>query len=136
MTIRAAGLPDLSRISEIQAASPEAAQWMPAGYLEHDCRVAVSEKNLIGFLVARQVAPGERELLNLAVDPAERRRGVARALLLDALTAWPGTWFLEVRASNRAAIQLYEWAGFRLVGRRGGYYVGPAEDAIVMRFFS
>ena len=47
-----------------------------------------------------------------------------------------GAWFLEVRASNAAAIQLYESAGFHRAGRRPDYYADPAEDAIVMRFFS
>ncbi len=136
MTIRAATAEDLSRIAEIQAVSPEAAQWEPFSYLEHDCRVAICEGSLLGFVVARLVAPGECELLNLAVEPAARRKGIARSLLLEAIAGAPGAWFLEVRASNRAAIQLYESAGFRAVARRPGYYRDPAEDAIVMRFFS
>jgi len=89
-----------------------------------------------GFLVMREVAPGEREILNLAVDPAERRTGIARGLVGDALARAKGAWFLEVRASNSAAIQLYESAGFKRAGRRPDYYREPAEDAIVMRFFS
>jgi ribosomal-protein-alanine N-acetyltransferase len=82
------------------------------------------------------VAPGESEILNLAVDPGERRSGVARALLNEALAGAPGAWFLEVRASNAAAIRLYEQAGFERAGRRDGYYREPAEEALVMRFFS
>ena len=99
-----------------------------------------------GFLVTREVAPGEREILNLAVDPAERRTGIARGLVQnalargqaeDALKRVRGAWFLEVRASNAAAIRLYESAGFhaRRIAAQN-YYYEPAEDAIVMRFFS
>jgi len=136
MKIRAVRLADLAAIAAIQAASPEASQWNPADYLKHDCRVAEVKGCVAGFLVIREVGPDEREILNLAVDPAERRTGIARGLLADALASAPGSWFLEVRASNAAAIQLYESAGFQIAGRRSGYYREPAEEAIVMRFFS
>jgi ribosomal-protein-alanine N-acetyltransferase len=136
VTIRAANAADLDSIAAIQGASPEAAQWSPADYLKHDCLVAEVKGCVAGFLVAREVGPGEREILNLAVDPAERRTGIARGLLADALGHAKCTWFLEVRASNAAAIRLYETAGFEIAGRRSGYYQEPAEEAIVMRIFS
>ena len=136
MTIRTARLADLAVIAAIQAASPEAAQWDPVDYLKHDCRVGEVNGCVAGYLVTREVGPGEREILNLAVDPAERRTGIARGLVADALARAKGAWFLEVRASNAAAIGLYESAGFHGAGRRPEYYYEPAEDAIVMRFFS
>jgi len=134
--IRTARLADLAAIAAIQDASPEAAQWNPADYLKHDCRVCEVKSCVAGFLATRLVGPGEREILNLAVDPAERRCGVARGLLGDALARDKCKWFLEVRASNTAAIRLYESAGFELAGRRPDYYREPVEEAIVMRFFS
>ena len=75
MKVRAATPEDLAAIAEIQALSPEASQWEPESYLNYDCTVATG-KRVIGFLVTRQTAPGEREILNLAVDPSQRRRGV------------------------------------------------------------
>ena len=91
---------------------------------------------LVGYVFCREVA-GESELLNLAVDPDARRGGVGRILLAAALdwAAARGTHetFLEVRASNAAAITLYEGAGFRAVGRRPDYYQRPSEDAILFR---
>jgi ribosomal-protein-alanine N-acetyltransferase len=136
VTIRSARFADLAAIAAIQAASPEAAQWSPPDYLKHDCLVAEVEGGIAGFLVTRQAGPDELEILNLAVEPAKRRRGIARRLLDDALAGCKGAWFLEVRASNGVAIQLYESAGFHHAGRRPDYYYEPAEDAIVMRFFS
>jgi ribosomal-protein-alanine N-acetyltransferase len=136
MTIRTATAGDLAAISAIQVASPEAAQWDPAAYLGHDCLVGEINGRVVGFLVTRRVAPRESEILNLAVDPGERRSGVARELLRDALARVQSAWFLEVRASNQAAIRLYERAGFACAGRRSGYYREPAEEAIVMRFDS
>ena len=140
VTIRPATPDDLEAIAAIQAASPEASQWNPADYLDHDCRVAIVDERVTGFLASRRVAPDEREILNVAVDPAHRRKGVARALLMheleQELARGRGRWFLEVRASNVAAIHLYETAGFERCGSRPGYYQQPGEEAIVMRFFS
>jgi [ribosomal protein S18]-alanine N-acetyltransferase len=136
VNIRPATAEDLLAIAAIQAASPEAAQWDPASYLDHDCRVAVAGGLVLGFLVVRQTTSGENEILNLAVDPAARRAGVARGLLGDALARARGRWFLEVRASNAAGLRLYEAAGFERAGRRPGYYREPSEEAIVMSFFS
>jgi len=90
---------------------------------------------LVGYTLLALVA-GEGEILNLAVDPALRRRGIGRHLLhaaLDLLRAAGTTSvFLEVRQSNRAAIQLYAKAGFRSVSIRRGYYRNPTEHAVTM----
>jgi ribosomal-protein-alanine N-acetyltransferase len=136
IAIRGARFTDLAVIDAIQAASPEAVRWSPTDYLKHNCRVCEVNGCVAGFLVCREVGPGEHEILNLAVDPAERRNGIARGLLTDVLGSAKGSWFLEVRSSNAAAIQLYESAGFLRTGTRKNYYYEPAEDGIVMRFFS
>jgi ribosomal-protein-alanine acetyltransferase len=138
LQLRAARQKDLDRIAEIQGASPQAAQWKPHGYLDHDCAVAIPVEGggVVGFLASRQTAPGEREILNLAVDPEYRRRGIALRLLEAELERGQGSWFLEVRESNTAAIRLYESAGFAASGTRNKYYSDPVEAAIVMRFFS
>lgn len=90
------------------------------------------------FLVGRAIA-GESEVLTLAVNPAGRRRGLARGLLDAAAEVAQETgaevMFLEVAADNDAAIGLYEGAGFVRAGARRGYYKGPdgPVDAVVMR---
>jgi len=132
MTIRLAARADLDAIASLLGPST----WKPADFLAHNCRVAVVDERVAGFLVSREVAPGEREILYLAVDPPYRRRGIARELLRDELARSGRAWFLEVRESNVAAIKLYESAGFRHAGRRPQYYSAPLETAIVMRFFS
>lgn len=121
---------DLVRVAIIQQASPEAASWEPAEYLKYRCVVAECGGEVAGFAVVHEVAPGEIELLNLAVLPSLRRQGVGRALI----GAFPAgsDIYLEVRESNRIAQELYLSTGFRLIGRRPGYYEGPTEDAIVM----
>ncbi|WP_447977128.1 ribosomal protein S18-alanine N-acetyltransferase [Candidatus Nitrospira bockiana] len=78
----------------------------------------------------------ELRMMNLAVTPAARRQGIARRLLSEALemgrTAGVHRALLEVRASNRAAQNLYEQAGFRRTGARPRYYSNPVEDAVLM----
>jgi len=136
LQVRTATQADLPAIAAIQAASPEASQWDPASHLGYDCVVAEAEGAVVGFLVTRQVAPGEREILNLAVHPSHRRQGVARRLLKITLESGPGMWFLEVRASNFGAISLYKTMGFWHAGQRNGYYHDPPEPAIVMKIDS
>ncbi|UDJ86171.1 ribosomal protein S18-alanine N-acetyltransferase [Erwinia amylovora] len=85
-----------------------------------------------------QVVLDEATLFNLAVDPAFQRRGLGRELLrhlIDELKQRSVmTLWLEVRASNRSAIALYEQLNFNEVSVRRHYYptAGGEEDAIIM----
>lgn len=78
------------------------------------------------------------DIVNLAVAPHSRRRGLGRALLRSVLDHAAGAGvesvFLEVRESHTGARRLYEGAGFRESQRRRGFYLDPVEDAILMRF--
>ena len=134
--IRPGGVNDLPAIAAIQAASPEAAQWRPADYLAHRLLVAERSSEVIGFVVARPVADGEFEVLNLAVVPHCRRQGVSGELLEALFQECSGTFFLEVRESNLAAQIFYKSIGFQQVTRRADYYQSPPEAAIVMKFHS
>jgi ribosomal-protein-alanine N-acetyltransferase len=91
---------------------------------------------IVAYALARWVAE-TAELLNLAVAPAHRRRGIARALLdrvLEDLRAQGvGEVYLEVRESNAPARRLYETRGFRVAGMRRAYYRHPTEDALLLR---
>ncbi len=127
---------DREAVAAIQRASPEAAQWEPDGYTAYDFRVAVEDQSVAGFLVARRVAEGESELLNLAVEPRFRRRGIARELLRALRADNSDTLYLEVRESNETARKFYKSMGFREVSVRPGYYTSPAEAAIVMKLCS
>jgi ribosomal-protein-alanine N-acetyltransferase len=131
--IRRAAAADLPAIREIQKASPDAAQWDPGGYEVH---VADLDGRVIGFLVSRAVAAEEVEILNLAVAPGYRRRGVARELLRALLKDVRGDVFLEVREANQAAQKFYQALGFQEVGRRNSYYENPPDHCIVMKFHS
>jgi ribosomal-protein-alanine N-acetyltransferase len=78
----------------------------------------------------------EVHINNFAVHPAWRRRGIGRALLAhvlgEAARLGAPRATLEVRASNRAAIALYEGGGFVRGGVRRAYYTHPVEDALIL----
>ena len=97
---------------------------------------AEASKAIGGYVVAFDAAD-EGEILNLAVAPAGRRRGLGRALvqqILAALTTRGAQQiYLEVRESNAPARALYAAHGFKELGRRKQYYRRPVEDAIVLR---
>lgn len=99
----------------------------------------VEDDGPVGMILCRAAA-GEVEILTLAVDPAVRRRGVARALIAAALDAaraqGADAAFLEVAVDNDAALALYARLGFQAAGVRPGYYDrGPLgrADARIMR---
>ncbi|HUJ22343.1 MAG TPA: ribosomal protein S18-alanine N-acetyltransferase [Bryobacteraceae bacterium] len=134
--IRPATESDLDEIWRIQSASLPAVNWNPADYLRQQCLVAAWKERLAGFAVARHTGPDEMEILNVAVDPPFRRRGVARSLIQQLLAEYRGAVFLEVRQSNLPARKLYHSLGFEAVAVRQDYYDAPAESAIVMKFHS
>ena len=97
--------------------------------------VAAVDGNVVGYAVVWYVLH-EAELGNLAVASGWRRRGLGRLLLDWVLEVARGRGveriYLEVRASNLGAQQLYERRGFQFVGVRRRYYRAPVEDARVM----
>jgi [ribosomal protein S18]-alanine N-acetyltransferase len=136
---------DVAAVTAIEAGA-HVAPWTAGNFrdaLAAGYGAAVGEAN--ASIVAYGVlmfAPGEAQLLNLTVVGALRRRGIGRELLRRFLTSaaelGADQCFLEVRASNAAAISLYAAEGFVPVARRAGYYPashpGEArEDALVLR---
>jgi ribosomal-protein-alanine N-acetyltransferase len=99
------------------------------------CYVVREDGRLIGYICLWEVAD-EVHITNIAVHPDLRRRGVGRSLLSavldDARQRKLRLVVLEVRPSNAEALGLYESFGFRVVGRRRGYYYDTGEDALVM----
>jgi ribosomal-protein-alanine N-acetyltransferase len=106
-----------------------------AGY---QLQALMGDDTLLGYFVAMEGVE-EVHLLNITVAPEFQGQGWAR-LMLDALALWSrgqgARWlWLEVRASNARAMQVYQAYGYRRVGERKNYY--PAdhnrrEDAVVM----
>ena len=98
--------------------------------------VAVDSEKVVGY-VGSQTVIDMTDMMNIAVHPDFRRRGVAKMLverLVDALKDRQSRCLmLEVRASNAPATALYEKLGFQQVGLRKNYYRNPKEDALILR---
>jgi ribosomal-protein-alanine N-acetyltransferase len=97
------------------------------------CLAAIEDSRIIGYLICARYAD-VMHLMNIAVDPAARRRGVATALLEQMIerAGREQSYTLEVRPSNAGAIALYERFGFRSAGTRRRYYRDTGEDAVIM----
>ena len=117
--------------------------WSRANFIDalhsgYQAQMLTANGHLLGYFVAMK-GVDEVHLLNITVAPEYQRQGWAR-VLLDALAIWSrgqgAEWlWLEVRASNARALQIYETHGYRRVGQRKGYYPGhngQREDAVVM----
>ena len=138
-------LPDILQIEEACFSAPWTRKMLEA---------ELSGNPFAHFLLAKQVPPCEAgsssivgylcfwvvfeevRLMNLAVIESIRRKGVARALVAQALEVGLAQAakcaVLEVRASNHAAHALYRSLGFRDVTIRPTYYTNPIEDALLM----
>ena len=98
--------------------------------------VAVEDDRVIGY-IGSQTSIDETDVMNVAVRPDCRRRGIAEALIVELVAKLKEkgshALMLEVRASNVPAISLYEKLGFLQVGCRKNYYRNPREDALILR---
>ena len=98
--------------------------------------VATDEDRVAGY-IGSQTVMDETDMMNVAVHPDFRRKGIAEALvnaLVENLQRMGSHCLtLEVRASNVPAIALYEKLGFSEIGRRKNYYRNPREDALILR---
>lgn len=144
--IRQAGITDVRSLCEIEKLSfpaPWSLWCFLAEYANSKSTILVAGPpppepwEIWGYLVYWLLAD-EMHLLNLAVHPAHRRRGIARLLLTTALarahSQGAAVVWLEVRPSNRAALALYQSFGFEEVGIRPGYYADNGEDALIYAF--
>jgi [ribosomal protein S18]-alanine N-acetyltransferase len=98
------------------------------------CLAALDHGVIVGYLVCSRYDT-VWHLMNVAIEPARQREGIASTLLerLFEQADRPNEQYtLEVRTSNDGAIRLYERFGFRAAGRRRAYYHDNREDALIM----
>lgn len=142
LIIRPMAEADLTSVLDIESAS-FSVPWTPAtfrgllGRPDAHLRVAEDDEGRIVGYAAVWIVLDQAELGDIAVERGFRGRGIGTRLLehVFALVRDRGVreLYLEVRVSNEGARRLYERHGFRLVGRRPGYYSRPTEDALVLR---
>ena len=142
--LRRLALGDLNAIEEIERRSYKTpwSRSMFAGELAKPSSICLGafdadgeSGKLVGYLIVSRYVDAWH-VMNVAVDPDHRGRGIATMLLerLFELTADDARrgYTLEVRVSNATAIGLYERLGFESRGIRRGYYTDNREDALIM----
>jgi ribosomal-protein-alanine N-acetyltransferase len=136
--MNAAHVPQIAELEKLCFSDPWSEKSIET---ELSCRlsvwlVALEEDKVVGY-VGSQTVIDESDMMNIAVHPDFRRRGIAEALVaeLEAALRQRGSHALtlEVRDSNAPAIALYEKLGFAQVGLRKNYYRNPKEDARILR---
>ena len=99
--------------------------------------LVATEGDCVAGYIGSQTVMDETDMMNVAVHPDFRRKGIAEALVNDLVAnlkmMGSHCLTLEVRASNTPAITLYEKLGFSEIGRRKNYYRNPREDALILR---
>lgn len=142
-TLREMTAADLPAVLAIERAS-QVVPWTEG--LLRDClkssywnAVAEDARGRISAFAIMTAGGGDAHVVNIAVDPARRRQGIARLLLAalmdEARARRSDELFLEVRAANEPALTLYRDLGFAEVALRRGYYPTPGggrEDAVIM----
>lgn len=135
--MRAEDIPAVLEIEQISFSSPWSGEiFLNELYKKYSVvKVAEFEEAVIGYLCADYLHH-ESNILDLAVHPDFRRRGVATRLMNEATGELKGKgcvfMYLKVRVSNAGAQKFYERLGFNTESVRKNYYENPYEDALQM----
>lgn len=130
-------IPEVAAIEAMSFSEPwsERAYEQVCGHSDYLYLAAVDEGHAVG-MCGLLIGPFEGEVMNVAVHPDYRGRGISvmlmEKLLLCGRERGVSEFTLEVRAGNQAAIHLYEKFGFVTEGVRPNFYTKPVEDANIM----
>lgn len=139
-TMTAADLPAVFAIEQVSHPSPWPMRGLEESLAAHTGVVLLdANEQLLGFAFVQKIVD-EAHLLDIAIAPSWRGKGHGRLFMLHLMEQVMHTdislWFLEVRASNTAAIALYTSLGFNEMGLRRNYYrdAQGSEDAVLMAY--
>lgn len=132
-----ADVPSVFALEQIANPHPWSRKLIEESLATHHAVVLEEAGKLLGYAFVQRIVD-EAHLLDIAIEPAQRRRGLAKTLmryLLDeCFQDRISIWLLEVRVSNAPAIALYTALGFNEMGIRRNYYQSRQgrEDALLM----
>lgn len=137
--LRENDIPSIAEIERSCFSSPWSEDSIKSSFDNSSNHFYIAEiDGIISGYIGLSVVLDEGYILNVAVLPDHRRKGIAKALLNEIINIYEKDLkflTLEVRPSNTAAIGLYEGFGFERVGSRKNYYRNPAEDALLLTKF-
>ena len=141
MLIREMTLQDVPAVAEIEKkcfSLPWSEQSLIDSVVREDTLFLVCEdaRNIVGY-IGMYLSFDEGDITNVAVAPAQRKKGYGEALVAKAIALAKERdlemILLEVRVSNTPAISLYKKKGFEELGLRKKFYEHPVEDALIMK---
>ena len=136
--MKAVHVPQVARLEQLCFADPWSEKSIASelGNIWSYWLVALDGNAVVGY-IGSQSSCDETDVMNVAVHPDYRRRGIAESLIemliKELKNRGSHALMLEVRSSNAPAVALYEKMGFRQVGLRKNYYRNPREDAWILR---
>ncbi|MDP1539128.1 MAG: ribosomal protein S18-alanine N-acetyltransferase [Moraxellaceae bacterium] len=142
VTIRRMTEADLGRVYALEKVShpvPWSQASLQRSFADHHSFVLIKQQQIVGFAFVQKILD-EAHLLDIVIDPVQRGHGLGRYFLRELIERefcdGINIWFLEVRASNEAAIALYQSLDFNELGVRRNYYDTPTgrEDAVMMAY--
>lgn len=139
--VRRAQPEDLSGIAEVEresAATPWTLEQLSTEFENEFAYLFCAEADgEIAGLCDIHIAYGDAHINEVAVSARHRRKGVASALIGEAVKATKqhgcAAVTLEVRSSSREARAFYDTQGFRMIGQKWGFYSDPTDDALVLQ---
>lgn len=142
VTIRRMTEADLGRVYALEKVShpvPWSQASLQRSFADHHSFVLIKQQQIVGFAFVQKILD-EAHLLDIVIDPVQRGHGLGRYFLRELIERefcdGINIWFLEVRASNAAAIALYQSLDFNELGVRRNYYdtLTGREDAVMMAY--
>ena len=136
--MKTAHVPQVARLEKLCFTDPWSEQSVASELGNPLSLWLVAEENgaVLGY-IGSQTVMDESDMMNVAVHPDYRRRGIGQALVLTLAQRLKEkgsrSLALEVRTSNAPAIALYEKLGFTRAGLRKNYYRNPKEDAYILK---
>ncbi|MDZ4298083.1 MAG: ribosomal protein S18-alanine N-acetyltransferase [Moraxellaceae bacterium] len=133
---------DLGRVYALEKVShpvPWSQASLQRSFADHHSFVLIKQQQIVGFAFVQKILD-EAHLLDIVIDPVQRGHGLGRYFLRELIERefcdGINIWFLEVRASNAAAIALYQSLDFNELGVRRNYYdtLTGREDAVMMAY--
>lgn len=129
-------IPKIAKIEKMSFTNPWSEKSIRESFLS-PCNhffIAKDDDSILGY-IGLSVAADEGYILNIAVNPRFRGRGIGKSLVnyvIDYTKDNLRFLTLEVRPSNAAAVELYTSLGFEKAGERKNYYTAPKENALLL----
>lgn len=129
-------IPTIAELEKASFSKPWSEQSIKSSFESVSCKFFTAKENgrIVGY-IGLSVAADEGYILNVAVFPEQRGKGIGKALVKFLLEKYKNELSfltLEVRPSNTAAVRLYSSFGFEKAGERKNYYSHPTENALLL----